>query len=334
MAKQFPDKAYRVLQLDDKERERQSVIIGLHRSDDDFTQFSVSSYGFGQPAFLTPCVSLRALDLSNPNAINEELERVVCQMELNGYDLVSDTDMMVHELPEIFDSVKAPAWSTAEDYYTDNESVIDSCQLVEVPCGLRIWLVIDDNVQFIDAKTLKRIHISVSQYSLDALRKSFKNDANGRTILETFASDGSILITDAIRLKGSDVSQERYSAVLRKLQKALPDTFGESHSSEIKLGQPVALAEHALKILANSDSALRPALYAKHDRSNSVIIDRYRGFEVQFAQQEKGVAKLNYIDFEFTAECTQMPIQTFPAFDNEYTSVGLRPGTDRIPLLF
>lgn len=334
MAKEFPDKAYRVLRLDDKEQERQSVIIGLHRSDDDFTQFSVSSYGYGQPAFLTPCVSLRALDLSNTIAINEELERAICQMELNGYDLASDTDTIVQELPELFDSVKAPAWSTAEEYYANNENVIDACQLVEVPCGLRVWLVIDDNVQFIDAKTHKRVNVSVSQYSLDALLKSFKNDADGRTVLEAFVSDGNVLITDAIRIKGNGVSQDKYSAVLRQLQKALPDPFVESQGSEIKLGQPVCLAEHALKVLANSDSALRPALYAKQDRNKPVIIDRYRGFEVQFAQQEKGVAKLNYIDFEFAAESTQMPIQSFPAFDNEYTSVGIRPGTDRIPVLF
>jgi len=334
MAGAYPDKAYRVLKLDDRNGERKSVLIGLHRSEDVFTEFSVSSTGFGEPAFLTPCLSLKAQCLSNDIAISDELERAVCQMELNGYDLISDVDTMVHELPELLANVQAPTWSTADSYFEANKDSLEEVQLVEVTSGIRAWIVIDENLQFIDAKSLKPLQAVISQHELGVLLKALTNEALGRTILESFIYDGAVVITDAIRINGFDTSEKSYSSIMHQLRRVLPKSVITSDVSSIKLAEPVTNIEHSIRILANSDSALRPALYAKHNRRKPVLIDRYRGFEIQFAQTKKGLSTLNYVDFDFSAERTQMPLQNFPAFDNEYTAIGIRPGTDRIPILF
>lgn len=334
MSASYPDKAYRVLRLDDKDRNKKSVLIGLHHSEDGFTQFSVSSCGVGQPAFLTPCVSLRALDLQSEIAINEELERAVCQMELNGYDLVSDVDTVVQELPELLANAEMPAWVTADNYFRQNESSIEDGLLVEVIGGLRTWVVIDEGVAFLDAKTQKSISPMISQHTLNGIAKSFANDALGRTVLEAFVSDGNVLITDALKINGVDVSDKDYTAVVRQLEKTIPSSSSSSAVSDVRIAQPIRSIEHSVRVLADSDSALRPVLYAKHNRKESTLIDRYRGVQVQFTQSKNGYSDLNYIDFEFTAKDTQLPIAQFPSFDNEYTAVGVRPGTDRMPVLF
>lgn len=333
MVAMHPDTAYRVLKLEDKAGERRSVAIGLHLTGDDFTQFSVSSYGYGQPAFLTPCISLKVLDLNSEIAIDNELERAVCQMELNGYDLISDADTMVQDVHDILDQTRVPDWVTADEYFKTHKDNLDGCELIEVTSGVRAWIVIDEHIRIVDARTFKSVQASISQYELELLKNQLINEAMGRTILEAFVSDGEILITDAVRINGIDVSQRKYTDVLRRLERALPGFCSESVNSGIRLAQVVTEAEHSLRILAASDSALRPALYSKHNRSAPTLIDRYRGFNVQFSQGNKRFADLTYVDFDFKAVRTQMPIECFPAFDNEYTAIGIRPGTDRVPIL-
>lgn len=324
----FPDKATRIARLVCNDRRYKDVLVACMPSHDNLFKVHIMEVGAGKFRALSLALSPESDTLSQGVKLDERFTSIIDLIETYGYDCVDEKHCDFESLFELLNAVPGVSCDTAEAFYQERE--LATWSLLPIHSGLRVSIVIDDGVNVFDARTCKRLNDELSACTNTALVDAFKNSVSGRTVLEAFYTHGELKVTDVYRLLGRNVTSLSYTARMRAL-KALLSKAGTV--AKFCIVEPVNSNEHALRILAATQSLLKPALLAKY-ANQSVLIDKYPGHEVEVSQVVKGESKISCFDRgPLNGQCIKMPVSSMTAYTNTYTLSAVRLGSQRLPIL-